>query len=134
MKACRGFTLMESLVALVVLSLGLLGAALMITHSLGYLRQAAHQVSATALVADMVERIRVDPAALVASELDRFALDARTALPHRNAQVAVTFEPAIGPATPGRYLVTLRWHEAPGADADEVTFVLLAQSPVAGPA
>ena len=134
MKRCRGFTLMESLVALVVLSLGLLGAALMLTHSLGHQVQAARQVTATSLVADMVERIRPHPAALLASELDRFALDARTALPNRDAEVAVTFEPAIGPAMPGRYLVTLRWHEAPGADADEITFVLLAQSPVAGPA
>lgn len=134
MKRCQGFTLMESLVALVVLSLVLLGAALMLTHSLGYQRQAARQVIATTLVADMVERVRADPAALVAAELDRFAVDARAALPHRDAQVAVTFEPAIGPATPGRYYVTLRWREAPGADADEITFVLLAQSPVAGPA
>lgn len=125
---------MESLAALLVLSLGLLGAALMLSHSLGHQMQAARQVTATALVADMVERIRANPAALLASELDRFALDARAALPHRDAQVAVTFEPAIGPATPGRYLVSLRWHEAPGAAADEITLVLLAQSPVAGPA
>lgn len=134
MTRCRGFTLMESLVALLVLSLGLLGAALMLTHSLGYQRHAMRQSAATSLVADMVERIRADPAALVDSELSRFAADARAALPNRNAQVAVSFEPAIGPATPGRYLVSLRWNEAPGADAVEVTFVLLAQSPVAGPA
>ena len=68
---------MESLVALLVLSLGLLGAALMLTHSLGYQRHAMRQSAATSLVADMVERIRADPAALVDSELSRFAADAR---------------------------------------------------------
>ena len=132
MKRRRGFTLMESLVALVVLSLGLLGAALMLTHSLGHQMQAARQSIATSLVADMVERIRPAPALLSRTELAGFELAARTALPQREAEVAITFEPAIGPATLDRYQVTLRWREVPGADADEVTFVLLAQSPVAG--
>jgi type IV pilus modification protein PilV len=125
---------MESLVALVVLSLGLLGAALLLTQSLGHQMQASRQQSATALVTDMVERIRPDPAALALSELDGFALAARAAFPERNAQVSITFEPATGPATPGSYRVTLRWQEVPDAHADEVTLVLLAQSPVAGAA
>jgi type IV pilus assembly protein PilV len=132
MSRRRGFTLIESLVALVVLSLGLLGAAHLLTLSLGHQVQAARQLTATALVADMIERIRPDPAALAQTELESFTLAARSALALRDPQVTIAFEPAIGPATPDRYRVTLRWHEAPGADADEVTLVLLAQSPMAG--
>ena len=43
------------------------------------------------------------------------------------------FAPATGPATPARYLITLRWSDArDDAGTDSVTLQVLAQPPVAG--
>ena len=45
----------------------------------------------------------------------------------------VEYAPATGPATPARFLITLRWSDARNdAGTDSVALQVLAQSPVAG--
>lgn len=61
-----GFTLVEVLVSLVVLSVGLLGIAALYVESLRAGRMSLNQMSAVTLAADMADRIRANPAAGVA--------------------------------------------------------------------
>ena len=63
-KACTGFTLIETLAALVVMSVGLLGVAALHTLSIGTGRTAYYRVQAVNLTSDMAERIRGNPLAL----------------------------------------------------------------------
>jgi type IV pilus assembly protein PilV len=59
----RGFTLVEVLVALVVLAVGLLGAAAMLLESLQGSRIALERSRAVVLAGDMAERLRANRAA-----------------------------------------------------------------------
>ena len=58
----RGFTLVESLVALVVLSVGMLGIAALYVESLRSNRSALLRSQAMILATDMADRIRSNPA------------------------------------------------------------------------
>ncbi|MGH8494521.1 MAG: type IV pilus modification protein PilV [Gammaproteobacteria bacterium] len=58
-----GFTLIEALVALVVLSIGMLGIAALYVESLKAGRSAIYRTQAVALAADMADRIRANPVA-----------------------------------------------------------------------
>jgi type IV pilus assembly protein PilV len=57
----RGFTLIETLVSLVVLSVGLLGAAALLLDNLRSRAGALRRVAALSLVRDMADRIRANP-------------------------------------------------------------------------
>ena len=57
----RGFTLVETLVSLVVLSVGLLGAAALLLDNLRSHAGALRRVAALSLVRDMADRIRANP-------------------------------------------------------------------------
>lgn len=59
-----GLTLIETLVALVVLSVGLLGVAALQVHGLSAGRTANYRSHAANLAADMAERIRSNPLGL----------------------------------------------------------------------
>jgi type IV pilus modification protein PilV len=155
----RGFTLIESLVALVVLSVGLLGAAATLLGSLRGHAEALQRAVALVLVRDAADRIRANAgaraaydtrAAAAATSVDctasscdsatRAALDrahfdaaARAAFPFADTHAEIRFEPATGPATPDRYEITLRFppRSQPGA-MDGVALTVLAFVPVAG--
>lgn len=154
----RGFSLIETLVALAVLSVGLLGAAAMLLRGLRDQAQALRHGTATALLADMADRIRANPTAraaydtrterpgivtcdgenacdapsLAAHDIAHFQSAARALLPRQRPRPAIDFEPATGSTAPDRYVVSLRWTDARDPDAaDEATLVVLAQ-PVAG--
>jgi type IV pilus modification protein PilV len=152
----RGFTLIECLVALVVLSIGLLGAAVTLLDSLGAHTEALHRAIALQLVCDTADRIRANSAARAAYDtrdttagadcasgcdararavLDRthFIDAARAAFPFADTRAEIRFEPATGPATPDRYEITLRFppRSRPGA-MDGVALTVLAFVPVAG--
>ena len=151
MKHQRGFSLIEALIALAVLSVGLLGAALMLLESLRAQGDAMRKVAATQLARDMAERIRAnagaadryadppgsasgceagcDRAQLAAADLVHFRQAARALLP-AGSTAAVEFAPAIGIAAPHRFVITLRWRSR-DADEDAVTLLVLAP-PVAG--
>lgn len=155
-RHCRGFTLVESLVALVLLSLGLLGALGMLLGSLRTQADAMRDKSATTLVADMAERIRANPRAgpgydtrlvtpqaaqcapdspctvqdLAAADLAHFIAAASALLPGVET-ASIEFEPAIGAAAPDRYAITLRWRAARD-DVPSVVAMNLLAAPVAG--
>jgi len=70
----RGFSMLEVLMALAVLSVGLLGAAAMLLDSLRVHGSALHRLGATQLARDMADRIRANPRA-------RALYDTRSAAP-----------------------------------------------------
>ncbi len=55
-----GFTLVEAMVSLVVLSVGMIGIAALYAHGLGAGRTAQYRTEAVNLVADMADRIRAN--------------------------------------------------------------------------
>jgi prepilin-type N-terminal cleavage/methylation domain-containing protein len=57
----RGFTLMESLIALLLLSMGLLGGGALLLEGLRAHGDALRRMAATRLVQDMADRIRANP-------------------------------------------------------------------------
>ena len=156
----RGFSLLEALLALVVLSVGLLGAAVMLLDSLRTHGGALRRLGATQLARDMADRIRANPRAresydtrgaplavtdcaapgsceaMQVAALDRahFAAAARALFAHQEFTASVEFAPAIGPAAPDRYVISLRWRDSRDAsdDTDAVALQVLAQLPVAG--
>ena len=157
----RGFTLIEALIALVVLSVGLLGAAAMLLESLRAHAAALRRVAVVGLVRDMAERIRMNPlaraqydtrsalpggaacdaapcdsSALAAADRAHFASAARALFPRATFSTDIVFEPATGPATPDRYIISVRFGGASDAAAafDSVELVVLAHAPVAGDA
>lgn len=160
-RSGRGFSMLETLLALAVLSVGLLGAAAMLLDSLRIHANALHRLGATQLARDMADRIRAnphgrahydtrnalaiaiapdcgaggcDPAQRAAADRARFSSAARALFAHHHLFASVEFEPAIGPASPDRYVITLRWRDARDAagDTNAVALQVLAQSPVAG--
>ena len=57
-RRCQGLTLVEIMVALVVLSIGLLGLAVMQTSAVKFTTSANQRTQATALAYDLVDRMR----------------------------------------------------------------------------
>lgn len=57
----HGFTLVESLVALVIVSVGLLGMAALYLEGLRVERSAVYRITAIDLAADLADRIRANP-------------------------------------------------------------------------
>lgn len=68
--ACRGFTLMEVLIALVVISIGLFGIAGMQMQSLKTSHDSYLRTQATYLAYDMIDKMRANRAAAVAGAYD----------------------------------------------------------------
>jgi prepilin-type N-terminal cleavage/methylation domain-containing protein len=145
LKDQQGISLLEVLVALVMLSVGLLGSAGMLLAGLRDQAQALDVSAATGLVADAAERVRshlqsgvaftLAPGSAGAADLADFQQAADELLPHRAPQASILFLPATGPANPGRYLISLRLRDsdAQGEVAIlKVPLTVFAQSPVAG--
>jgi type IV pilus modification protein PilV len=155
----RGFSMLEALLALAVLSVGLLGAAAMLLDSLRIHGSALHRLGATQLVRDMADRIRAnlharsyydtrvaaldtdcdEPGgcnAMQRAAIDRnhFESSARALFAHQDFAASVEFAPAIGPAALDRYVISLRWRDSreDSDDTDIVALQVLAQLPVAG--
>jgi type IV pilus assembly protein PilV len=153
--AARGFTLIEALIALTVLSLGLLGAAATLLDSLRAQSQSLRRVAATHLLRDMAERIRANPTAaaryatatnaavessceaagcdgaqLAAVDLAHFAQAAGAILP-RGSSATLEFAPATGAVTLDHFVISLRWQDPRTDDVETVTLRMLA-APVAG--
>jgi len=136
----RGFTLVEVLITLAVLSVGLLGSAVLLLDSLRIQSASLRRVAAANLLRDMTDRVRADSivcvaprcdvAQVVAAERARFAQAARAVLPG-DSRANIEFAPAIGPAALDRFVLSLRWRD-PRADEDDIVTLQLLAAPVAG--
>ncbi len=132
-----GFSMVEVMVALVVLAIGLLGIAALYLNSLQAGRTAIYRTQAINLAADLADRIRMnrtardayavafadDPAAvaecittggcedteLAATDLFNWKREIGLQLPGGEGQVAVTLPAAAG--EPTNYVVTVQWTE-----------------------
>jgi len=130
--------MVEVLVALVVLSIGLLGIAALLLNSLQSGRTAIYRTQAVNLSADLADRIRANRLAqngyatlfgdaavevaacfttggcnegdLAASDLARWKASLAQLLPNGQGQVAVTLPVATG--EPTNYVITVRWAES----------------------
>jgi type IV pilus assembly protein PilV len=126
-----GFTLIEVLIALVVLSIGMLGIASLYTQALGASRSTQFRGQAINLLADMADRIRInrlgqasyagaaadngcDPAGganctpdqMAAHDLFLWDTQVQTLLP--GGEWEINFDNATAPPT---YTLTVRWEE-----------------------
>ncbi len=152
MKSQSGFTMVEVLVALVVLAIGLLGIAALYLNSLQAGRSAIYRTEAVNLAADLADRIRSNRTAvgayaiafagasadvpacyttagctslqLAASDLNRWLADIAQQLPNGAGQVVVTLP--VGAGEPANYVITVRWSEV--GDVNPVTFQIGFQS------
>lgn len=141
-----GFTMVEVLVALVVLAIGLLGIAALYLNSLQAGRTAIYRTQAVNLAADLADRIRANRTAqaaygtlfadaeaavancdltggcidtdLASTDLARWKGTLAQLLPNGQGQVVVTLPVAVG--EPTNYVVTVRWAEV--GEAQPVTF------------
>jgi type IV pilus assembly protein PilV len=147
-----GFSMVEVMVALVVLAIGLLGIAALYLNSLQSGRTAIYRTQAITLAADLADRIRMNRTAqaaygtlfadaeavvgscsttggcsdadLASTDLSNWKAEIAQQLPNGQGQVAVTMPVAAG--EPTTYLVTVRWAEV--GEVAPVTFQLGFQS------
>jgi type IV pilus assembly protein PilV len=70
----RGFSLLEVLVALLVLSIGLLGLAALQTVGLKFNTQSYQRTQAVLNAYDIIDRMRANPAAVAAGSYDNIAI------------------------------------------------------------
>lgn len=141
-----GFTMVEVLVALVVLAIGLLGIAALYLNSLQSGRTAIYRTQAVNLAADLADRIRTNRTAqaaygtlfadaeveqaacfttggcsagdLASSDLSRWKATLAQLLPGGQGQVVVVAP--IGAGEPANYQISVRWTEV--GEAAPVTF------------
>jgi type IV pilus assembly protein PilV len=74
-NSCRGFTLLEVMVALLVLSIGLLGLAALQTTALRANHEALMRTQATELAYDITDRMRANPVGVTAGD---YVIDSAT--------------------------------------------------------
>lgn len=140
----QGFTLLEVLIAMVILSIGLLGIAAL--QGLGLRSsQGAYLTSQAGLLAyDMADRIRANPETVVsyngvvadacpdpvpttpllAADLAEWACSVTTLLPNGEGRITgvETVVPGIGTIT--TYTITLEWEDLQSAEGETWNFVL----------
>lgn len=154
---CRGFTLVESLIGLLLLSVGLLGAWAVLLSGLRSHADALGRASAMSLLRDMADRIRANPAAgelydtrrepvaaascedspcdpaqIAAADLAWWTTTARARFPAQQPATRIEYEPAIGPAATDRYLVVLQWRGVRDGESGNVVALQVLAQPVAG--
>lgn len=71
----QGISLMESLVAMLVVALGLLGVLGLQMHNLSETRDSLHRAQAARLIQDLSERLRSQPQAIALAAAGELALD-----------------------------------------------------------
>ena len=116
----RGFSLIEALVALAVLSVGLLGASALLIDGLRRQDQALEQQAALWLLADVADLIRAVPGPTDAAEL---AATAQELFPHQGPDAEIFRLPSADAEEPVWHLISLRWRDS--RDGDELAALSL---------
>jgi len=112
--APAGFSLVEVLVALLILSVGLLGVVTLLLHGLREGSIALSHTQAVSLVGDMVERIRVS-SRLVPADLAEWSTLVERTLPCQSGRCSSGVVAADGVSEePPAYRVLVSWQQ-PGA-------------------
>lgn len=118
----QGFSLLEVLVALLVLAIGVLGAVLAQTKALRYSASAADRTQATFIAYDLLDRMRANPAELAsyATTVSTGCLSPASATSILNSDLA-DFAHAVSCLLPGGYgaveihgyraTITINWSE-----------------------
>jgi type IV pilus assembly protein PilV len=148
----KGFTIVEVLVALVVLAVGMLGMASLYVTTLRSSGTAVSRTQAVSLAADMADRIRANrfakavyqtaaPAAkgcvdtgdctreeMAANDLDVWQKQIDALLPGNDPKGTIVYT-APTATTPDTYTITVIWQEAErgGTGAEELRYVLKIQ-------
>ena len=130
MILARGFTLVELLIALLVLSIGMLGIAALFAESLQAGRSAQLRTQAVSIAADLADRIRANRVSAGAYAGAGTGARAVADLSEWNALIAAQLPQGLGevrflagaPATPSSYTIRVSWTEVGQADA--VTYEL----------
>jgi prepilin-type N-terminal cleavage/methylation domain-containing protein len=112
LKRRRGFTLMEVLVAVVVMTVGMLGISMLIIEGLRTNRNAIYRTAAVSLAADMAERLRAGGTAPGADvERALWQQEVATQLPG-GATATIDISPAADNPQLQRFEIRLMWPEA----------------------
>lgn len=136
----RGFSLIEVLVALIIMSVGMLGIASLYVQSMQAGRTSLFRHNAVTLAGDVADRIRANPTAGAAyagagADFNCIAQGTNCSAPQMAAQdvlvwsdqatnslpdgaVDILFDNAVAPPT---YQITVRWNEPEGAQNYTVT-------------
>ena len=133
-KQQRGFSLVEVLIALIIMSVGMLGIATLFVQSMQAGRTSMFRHHAVTMAGDVADRIRANPRAGIAyagqgadngcvasgndcneaamAANDIFQWDAQVAESLPNGDVTVSFDDTV---TPPEYTIRIDWDE-PGED------------------
>jgi len=143
---CKGFTLIETLVAMVVLTVGMLGVSLLNVEGLRVNRAAVHRARAIGLAADMAERIRASAATpeimlrcttgrancngarLADTEAREWLQEVAAQLPDGTTATILAAPTAANGASINRYDVTLRWPDTGRSAWASYTLTLLSRA------
>jgi type IV pilus assembly protein PilV len=153
-KPCGGFTMVEMLVALVVLAVGMLGVASLFAVTLQSSGSAISRMQAVNLASDIADRIRANRKAgaayegmgannncagkalgtvkctadqMAANDIFVWQQQIAAAFPGGSATGTIDVDVAVPAALPSTYTITLTWSEA--GTTDKSAYTMIVQAP-----